>query len=280
MCGEKLLGGNMYYSTNWLKPELLKPLAPMRILYSKQNGLSVRIRKDYAKSVFRGVFKIVNTAVLSLIFMAMMFLAPNSQLAHEQDNSLAPISYVLDPIRFDRIGEQRIETDSGYLVRYQLPSDYYKDIDFSYFQPYMGWTAVTNTNSQQWKLLHDEHSYTDENGFRRFITEDDEFTLYGDDDYVIALGNYYKEKGLVGQRYLVVTEGGMYTARVCDEKADEHTDEMHMFSTHGYSNQFAGLVEFVVDSGSISSDIVETGTITNGPIDIFHGDILHIYRIF
>ena len=47
-------------------------------------------------------------------------------------------------------------------------------------------------------------AWTDEYGLRRYKVSEDQFTINGKDDYVIALGTYYKEKGTAGSRYIIV----------------------------------------------------------------------------
>ena len=51
-------------------------------------------------------------------------------------------------------------------------------------------------------------------------TTADQFTIDGQDDYMIALGTFYKEKGTAGNRYLIETTTGAYTAITGSEKAD------------------------------------------------------------
>ena len=170
---------------------------------------------------------------------------------------------------------------NGVIVRKELPNLYYPSIDFSFFQPWMCYTAITSTTSQAWSIVRSERAYSDNYGFRRFKIPDDQFKVDGEDDYLIALGNYYKEKGLLGQRYLIVTENGMYTAITGDEKDDAHTDDHQMFSRHGRNLEYAGVIEWIIDRNSenLPDSVWNTGTVTNGPIHKFHGEILSIYRI-
>jgi hypothetical protein len=190
-----------------------------------------------------------------------------------------PIQILDDVLGVDKIFVLDYESE---LVKYNLPGDYYPGIDYSTFQPYMCYTKITRKSSPSWKLLHDGLGYTDEYGFRRRRTNPDQFTIEGENDYVIALGNYYKPAGSLGQRFLIVTEGGKFTAIVGDEKADIHTDELNMFSRHGNRKQYAGMVEWIVDitSNNLPQSIIDSGTITKGPIEKFHGKILFIYRIY
>lgn len=178
----------------------------------------------------------------------------------------------------DFIGDNVINFDGAKLTRYDLPSKYYGNIDFSSFQPFMCYTAITNKSAPAYHVVNSEQCYTDEYGLRRYSTTSDQFTINGQDDYLIALGTYYKEKGVVGNRYLIVTENGMYTARTGDEKSDNHTDDMHMFTVHS-DGKCAGIIEWIVDYDNLNSTIATSGTVTRGGPEVLKGEILHIYSI-
>lgn len=176
------------------------------------------------------------------------------------------------------LGNPSIEVDGTILTRYDLPDKYYPGIDFSSFQPYMGYKCITSKSSPAYKVTRSEYAYNDEYGMRRYQTTDDQFTIDGQDDYVIALGTFYKEKGTAGSRYLIVTTTGMYTAIAGDEKSDSHTDSRHMFSLH-QDGSCAGIIEWIVDQENLESTMKRAGTITAGPIVPLQGEILHIYGI-
>ena len=172
-----------------------------------------------------------------------------------------------------------VEQNQPEFIEYDLPSVYYGDIDFSTFQPYMDYKMVTDTSSNSYEVCSSENLYIDENGLCRYALRDDQFSIDGKDDYVIALGTYYKEKGKTGQRYLIHTSEGYYTATVGDEKADEHTDEYHMFVRHGENGQYAGMIEFLVDTDYLDSDIRAMGTVTACDDPVLQGEILGISQI-
>ena len=172
-----------------------------------------------------------------------------------------------------------VEQNQPEFIEYDLPSVYYGDIDFSTFQPYMDYKMVTDTSSNSYEVCSSENLYIDENGLCRYALRDDQFSIDGKDDYVIALGTYYKEKGKTGQRYLIHTSKGYYTATVGDEKADEHTDEYHMFVRHGENGQYAGMIEFLVDTDYLDSDIRAMGTVTACDDPVLQGEILGISQI-
>ena len=172
-----------------------------------------------------------------------------------------------------------VEEKEPEFIEYDLPSVYYGDIDFSTFQPYMDYKMVTDTSSNSYQTLNSEKLYIDDNGLCRYSVDDDQFSIDGKDDYVIALGTYYKEKGKTGQRYLIHTTEGYYTAIAGDEKADEHTDKYRMFVRHGENGQYAGMIEFLVDTDYLDSDIRTMGTVTACDDPVLQGEILGISQI-
>lgn len=176
------------------------------------------------------------------------------------------------------LGNGTINLGNSVLTRYDLPDVYYPGIDYSSFQPYMDYRCVTNKKSPAYGVVHSELSYTDENGMRRYKVNDNQFSIDGEDDYVIALGTFYKEKGTAGSRYLIVTTTGMYTAITGDEKADKHTDSKNMFSLHK-NGSCAGIIEWIVDQKNLERSMRRAGTVTAGPIEELQGDIIHIYKI-
>ena len=175
----------------------------------------------------------------------------------------------------DQLGEKEIQVQNVQLVRYKLPADLYPGIDHSSFQPYMDYRAVKNKKCNSYKLLNGNTAYCDKNGFRRIKVTEDDFSL-DMDDYVVALGNYYKEKGSVGDRFVVVTTTGMYTMRVGDEKADRHTEKNNMFTRHGGK---AAVIEWIVDTKKIDKEIKRRGTVTVCDIEALQGKLIHIYKI-
>lgn len=181
-------------------------------------------------------------------------------------------------IILSHMGDDRIVIEDNELIKYDLPSKYYNSIDFSSFQPYMAYTKVRNKSTPAYKINYSENAYTDENGFRRFRTTEDQFTINGEDDYIVALGTYYKEKGTAGQRYMVITTMGMYTIIAGDEKADKDTDTMNMFSYHK-GGTCGAIIEWIVDDKCLHHDIRHEGTATEGPVRAIQGRIMYIYKI-
>lgn len=177
----------------------------------------------------------------------------------------------------DKIGNDEISMNGIILTRYSLPSVYYPNIDFQSMQPFMSYKMVTNKATEAYKMCHSELSYIDENGLLRHEVGDDQFSINGQDDYVIALGTYYKERNHCGERFLIITTTGMYTAITGDEKADKHTDSHHM--VHDHCDGTYSLIEFIVDTPSLEELVLLTGTLRNSSVEAFQGDILHIYKI-
>jgi hypothetical protein len=179
----------------------------------------------------------------------------------------------------NELGRDVIELDGHNikLVKYKLPRDFNPKIDDSSFQPFMRYEKVTNKSASAYKIIHSENAYTDNYGFRRYkVNSDKHLTVDGKDDYIVALGNYYKKKGEVGVRYFVVTSTGSYTMIVGDEKSNAHTDQRNQYTTHGRGK--AGVIEWVVSS-NIHPDIKRHGTVTRGPIVPLQGKIKYIYKI-
>lgn len=208
----------------------------------------------------------------------------SKKLSTPKNTSSGNISYevktlVADPAKIvsNQLGQDTIKFTSYELTKHELPSAYYTNLDYSSFQPYMSYKMITNKSSNAYKVTYSKNAYTDENGFRRYKTTDDQFTIDGHDDYIVALGTFYKEKGTAGDRYLIVTTTGMYTIITGDEKSDNDTDSMNMFTTH--SNGKAGLIEWIVDTNSLCDEIKLKGTVTAGPVIAMQGEIIGIYEI-
>ena len=182
----------------------------------------------------------------------------------------------VEPSLESQLGNDIININGTKLINYDLPNEYYGDIDFSSFQPYMSYRKITDITAPAYAVVNDEDAYTDDLGLRRMETTDNQFTINGEDDYIVAMGTFYKDKGIVGNRYLIVTTTGMYTATTGDEKADEHTDKMNMFTRHGDS---VAIIEWIVDTKNLDPTIKSRGTVTaNGP-EAVQGEILYVYGI-
>ena len=183
---------------------------------------------------------------------------------------------------YDNLDEEELWTTDGECLEQQdLPSDIYgKETDFSSFQPYMDVDCITSEGTPAYEVCNSWRTYVDENGLLRSIPDENQFNL-GLDDYVVAMGTYYKEKGTAGTRYLIVTTTGMFTVITGDEKDDAHTEGYNMGTIHVDSegNESLAILEWIVDEEQLDSDISTYGTVTAGPIEVLRGDITNIYKI-
>ena len=160
-----------------------------------------------------------------------------------------------------------------------LPDVYYH-YDYSSFQPYMDVDTITAEGTPSYEVTHSWRTYVDEYGLLRSIPDEDQFNL-GMDDYVVALGTFYKEKGTAGSRYLITTTTGQFTVIAGDEKDDNHTEAMNMGTLHEDSegNISLAIIEWIVDEESLDEDIATYGTVTAGPIEALKGEITGIYLL-
>lgn len=197
---------------------------------------------------------------------------PTIEEETEPETTEAETSEIID----DHLGEDDFDFDGHSFHRYELPSFYYGDIDFSSMKAYMSYKAVTSKSSPAYAVVHAECTYIDDIGLLRYPRGEEEFTVDSEPDYVVAMGNYYKEKGSAGGRYLIVTDKGNYTVVVGDEKDDRHTDSHHMFSSHKLG---ACVLEFLVSTGSLHRAIKQSGSVSSAPVDCLQGTIQYIYGI-
>ena len=86
-----------------------------------------------------------------------------------------------------------VEEKEPEFIKYDLPSVYYGDIDFSTFQPYMDYKMVTDTSSNSYQTLNSEKLYIDDNGLCRYSVDDDQFSIDGNSPF---LGKNMKEAGI------------------------------------------------------------------------------------
>lgn len=185
-----------------------------------------------------------------------------------------PVIMTDEEILAECLGDATIEIGSSVLTRQEIPN-----MDISTFQPYEDYRSITNTRSAAYRVTFSEGAYTDDNGLRRVPVPEGEFSINGEDDYVVAMGTYYKEKGVCGIRFLIVTDVGSYTVTTGDEKADAHTGDLHMYTLHGNENQYAGILEWIVDIHKLPNMAARMGSIHYVPFAPLNGTIQMIYRI-
>lgn len=108
---------------------------------------------------------------------------------------------------------------------------------------------TTETSSEQYAIQ--QNAWTDSRGLRRSC-----------DDYLVAMGTGWLTEGC-GDRFQVTLESGsVFTVRVGDIKADQHTD-----STHRYRScaDGANVLEFIVETESLSDAARTAGTVSVYP---------------
>lgn len=108
---------------------------------------------------------------------------------------------------------------------------------------YMPYTAITSRSSAQWRLQ--QVAYTGTHGIRQVNGR-----------YCIAVGSAYTSK--IGQYIdLVLENGAVIPCILADQKADKDTNASNTITEHDGS-----LVEFVVNSSSLSNSVRKMGDIS------------------
>lgn len=108
---------------------------------------------------------------------------------------------------------------------------------------YMGYRAITNTSSKQYKLQHSK-AYTGKHGIRQVNGR-----------YCIALGSYYTT--IIGKYVdIILKNGTVIPCIIADCKADKDTDSRNIMHPDG------SLVEFVVDANVLDSMAKKMGDIS------------------
>lgn len=165
----------------------------------------------------------------------------------------------------DQTGEKRTETQPK--LRIEYTSLGVPNIDTS-FKTYMSYQAVTNRQSNQYKLIH-TWGFSDSNGFMRCKSEQE--LGIQDDYYMIALGSYYGTD--IGTKYRITTDtGNVFYGVLADCKDNKHTN-----STNQYVPSNGNVVEFLVDTSKLLKEVKTTGSANiHTPLN---GKIISIERI-
>lgn len=125
------------------------------------------------------------------------------------------------------------------------------------FKTYMDYRTIGNTASKQWHLQ--QLATTDERGFRKYQGK-----------YLIAVGTYYSK--IVGEEFrITLSSGQVFHAVVGDVKQNKHTDKNNQ-----YVPANGNIVEFIVDTGTMSKEVKEAGTISEAG---FLGSISKIEKL-
>lgn len=135
------------------------------------------------------------------------------------------------------------------------------DTQETWFKAYMDYRTITDTSSEQYALQ--QQAWTDSFGLRRI-----------GDDYLVAMGTGWLDEGC-GERFMVTLEtGASFTVMIGDIKADRHTDASSLYR---WCENGANVLEFIVDTDILSSDVKTAGTIS--AYDTFAGNIEEIARL-
>jgi hypothetical protein len=141
------------------------------------------------------------------------------------------------------------------------------------FHSWMGYRAITNRRSGQWKLQQDPNTITDPYGLRRHRSPDNP-----DGDIIIALGNAFGTT--IGTRYRVTMENGhSFYAMLGDVKGTGDYNSVNVGGqsvAHRHGNRYS-VVEFVVDRSNLHRDASRMGNV--GALPQFNGNVLSIEKV-
>lgn len=119
------------------------------------------------------------------------------------------------------------------------------------FKAWMSYKAVTNVSSPQYKFIH-EWGWSDSEGFMRCCGEKD--LGIEQDYYLIALGSYYGTT--IGTKYKITLDTGrVFYGALADSKSDNHTNSTNQYNPHN-----GNMVEFLVDTSKLNSDVKRMGS--------------------
>ena len=123
----------------------------------------------------------------------------------------------------------------------EVPPQYLKYDDF---KSYENWRSIKSKNSPHYKLQN-TYAYTGEDGIRMV-----------EGRYCIAVGSYFTTR--IGQYIDVVLQNGTVIKCILgDQKADAHTDELHISHNSDHS-----IVEFIIDKQVMDPRILKLGTVS------------------
>ena len=147
---------------------------------------------------------------------------------HEGDEILAEIQRI--SVLLETYYEEMLYMDKTII---DIPKQYAKNKDFKSYENYK---AIRSKNSPHYKLQH-SYAYSD-NGFRKV-----------DGRYCIAVGSYFTTE--IGQYLdIVLANGTIIPCVLGDQKADRHTDDLHI--AHGSDGS---IVEFIVDVSELTTKV-------------------------
>jgi hypothetical protein len=122
-----------------------------------------------------------------------------------------------------------------------VPAQYLEHKDF---KSYEDWRNIKSKNTPHYKLQN-AYAYTGEDGIRMV-----------EGRYCIAVGSYFTTR--IGQYIDVVLQNGTVIKCILgDQKADAHTDDLHI--SH---NSDGSIVEFIIDKKEMSSLVLTMGSVS------------------
>ena len=143
----------------------------------------------------------------------------------------------------------KYDGDVAYMAKDYISNTEYEYIEYEVsnarnFKSYMGYKAITNRSSSQYRLQH-EYATTGSYGIRQV-----------NDRYCIAVGTRFKAE--IGQYLdLVLKNGTIIPCILGDIKANRDTDTTNTFTVNGCCS------EFIVDSSVLISAIKNSGNVSS-----------------
>ena len=126
------------------------------------------------------------------------------------------------------------------------------------FKSFMDYRAITDVSSKQWKMQ--ERASTDEDGLRKI-----------DKYYCVAVGSGIAQLG--SKLRVTLSDNKTFYAIVSDQKADIHTDDTNKYRP---TSDGGNIVEFIVETESLPSIVLQMGDVSYVPNDKFYGEIIKI----
>jgi hypothetical protein len=123
----------------------------------------------------------------------------------------------------------------------EVPAQY---LEYDDFKSYEDWRDIKSKNTPHYKLQN-TYAYTGEDGIRMV-----------EGRYCIAVGSYFTTR--IGQYIDVVLQNGTVIKCILgDQKADAHTDELHISHKNDKS-----IVEFIIDKRVMNPRIINLGSVS------------------
>lgn len=223
-----------------MTPLIMKKVSPSSEIIDIFTKKTEETIKDTPKEVYiRGytttrvnIREEANTT--SKVLATLNFNTPILYMENEQSSDWLQIKYE-DTVAY--IAHKYVSNTKCEYEKYEVPNN-------DGFKSYMGYTAITSTTSNQYKIQH-EYAYTGTYGIRQVNGR-----------YCVALGSYFNVN--IGQYFDLILKNGIVIPCILgDAKADIHTDENNLFTI---ANECCS--EFIVDSSRLNSNAKTSGDIS------------------